>query len=116
MRTTYPIIHINSNTIHAKKRISIRGRSPPLYKIPIIYFELPSTITLGLEISQNINIIYKKIHLKEKNQMNNINKFKLLLFQRLPQIPETSTIASVPVCDRVPKIVNHQRLAQCQIV
>ncbi len=48
--------------------------------------------------------------------MNNINKFKLLLFQRLPQIPVTSTIASVPVCNRLPKIVNHQRLAQCQIV
>jgi len=40
----------------------------------------------------------------------------LSLFRRLPQIPVTSTIASVPVCDRLPKIVNHQRLAQCQIV
>ncbi len=48
--------------------------------------------------------------------MNNINKCKLLLFQRLPQIPVTSTIASVPVFDRLPKIVNHQRFAQCQIV
>ena len=48
--------------------------------------------------------------------MNNINKFKLLLFQRLPEIPVTSTIANVPVFDRLPKIVNHQRFAQCQMV
>ena len=30
MLTTYPIIHINVNSIHAKKRISIQGRAPPL--------------------------------------------------------------------------------------
>ena len=48
--------------------------------------------------------------------MNNIYIVKLSLFQRLPQIPVTSTNASVPVCDRLSKIVNHQRLAQCQIV
>ena len=60
MQTTYPIIQINSNTIHAKKRISIRGRAPPIYNIPIICYELPSTITLGLEISHKINIVYNK--------------------------------------------------------
>ena len=60
MQTTYPIIHINLNSIHAKMRISIQGRAPPLYKIPIICFELPSTFTLGLEISNKINIVYNK--------------------------------------------------------
>ena len=48
--------------------------------------------------------------------MNNIYIVKLSLFQRLPQIAKTSTTASVPVCHRLPKIVNHQRLAQCQMV
>ncbi len=48
--------------------------------------------------------------------MINSNSSNLSLFQRLPQIPVTSTIASVPVFDRLPKIVNHQRFAQCQIV
>jgi hypothetical protein len=43
------------------------------------------------------------------------NSSGVFLFQRLPQIPITSTIASVPVFDRLPKIVNHQRLAQCQM-
>ena len=48
--------------------------------------------------------------------MINSNSSNLSLFQRLPQISETSTIASVPICDRLSKIVNHQRLAQCQMV
>jgi hypothetical protein len=54
MLTTYPIIHINEKFIHAKKRISFQGRAPPLHNNPNAYFEPPSTFTLELGISNNV--------------------------------------------------------------